>query len=256
VDGVVMVLAGVLGATTGSFGNVVVSRVPERRSVVRPRSACPRCGSAIRALDNIPILSWLALRGRCRTCRAPIPVRYLAVEVLMTALFVVSAERVGVRPVLPALLVFVWGSVVLSAIDVERRIVPRRVLWPLAVATSGLLVFDAALADRADVLAGAAVGALAGWLVLGVVHLVRPAGMGRGDVRLAGWLGSLLGALGAARLFEGFFLAFLLGGLAGVLLVATRRARLSSSIPFAPFLCAGALLAVFLGPALTRLWLG
>lgn len=251
-----MVLAGVLGLTTGSFGNVVVSRVPEGRSVVRPRSACPHCGSAIRAVDNIPILSWLALRGRCRTCRAPISVRYLAVEVLTTVLFVVSAERVGVRPVLPALLVFVWGAVVLSAIDVERRIVPRRVLRPLAVATSGLLVLDAALADRADVLAGAAVGALAGWVVLGVVHLVRPAGMGRGDVRLAGWLGSLLGALGAARLFEGFFLAFLLGALGGVLLVATRRARLSSSIPFAPFLCVGALLAVFLGPTLTRLWLG
>lgn len=251
-----MALAGVLGATTGSFGNVVVSRVPARRSVVRPRSACPHCGSAIRAVDNIPIVSWLALRGRCRRCAQPIPVRYLAVEVLTTALFLVSVESVGLRPVLPAVLVFVWGAVVLSAIDVERRVVPRRVLRPLAVVTSGLLVLAAALADRADVLAGAALGALAGWLVLGLVHLVRPAGMGWGDVRLAGWLGSLLGALGAARLFEGFFLAFLLGGLAGVLLVAIRRARLSSSIPFAPFLCAGALLAVFLGPSLTRWWLG
>jgi leader peptidase (prepilin peptidase)/N-methyltransferase len=247
VTGLRLVVCGLLGLAIGSFLNVVIWRVPRKESVVRPPSHCPGCDEPIRPLDNIPVVSWLRLGGRCRHCGTRIPVRYPVVELVTAGLFVGAALHFRANWVLPAYLVFFAALLAISAIDLEHFIVPNRIVWPTGLASIPLLVVAAAAGHQWHALRNAAIGAAAAWLFLLVVHLISPRGMGFGDVRLAALLGLYLGWLGLAYVPLGLFLAFLIGSVVGIGLIALRRKGMKSALPFGPFLALGATIAVFAG---------
>lgn len=251
-----LVGAGLIGLVFGSFANVVIARVPEGRSLVRPRSACPGCGTTIRARDNVPVVSWLALRGRCRSCGMPISWRYPLVEVGSAALFVAMAARFGFDWALPAYWLFAWTLLCLTVIDLEHYRIPNRLTYPLTPVLAVLLVAAALIAGEPDVALRAVLGGLAAFGALLVLALISPRGMGLGDVKLAAFLGLGLGYLGWGHVALGFFVAFLLGGLtATVLLVLQLRDR-KGHIPFGPWLAAGSVVAVLVGEPVIGAYLG
>ena len=243
----VTVVCGVFGLAVGSFLNVVIYRVPRKESVVRPRSRCPGCGTQLAERDNVPVVSWLLLRGKCRTCGEPISGRYPLVELLTGALFAAAALRFGADWVLPAYLVFFASLVAITFIDLEHYIIPNRIVYPTIFISVPLLVLAAAVQDEWGNLERAAIGAVAAWGFLLIVHLIQPRGMGFGDVRLSFVLGLFLGWLDLRHVFLGLFLGFLFGALSGLVLMAFRRRGRKDHIPFGPFLAAGAVVAVLFG---------
>jgi leader peptidase (prepilin peptidase) / N-methyltransferase len=258
----VLLVAGVfvLGLLVGSFANVPIHRWPTGGTVTEPRrSACPSCGDPIRAVDNIPVVSWLILRGRCRTCGATIPARYLIVEATTGALFLVAALVWGLEPVLPALLVFTWSAVVATVIDLEHRIIPNRLTLRLPFILVPLLVFAAALDDawldlRRAVIAGVAVP-LVMFLLSELFRLLRgQSGMGMGDVKYAISIGLVVGYLGGLHLVVWAYGSIVSAVVIAVGLMFTGRAKLASRIPFGPYLAIGAMLAILAGEPLTD-WL-
>lgn len=248
---ILLVLAGVLGVVVGSFLNVVIARVPDGRSLLRPGSHCPHCHAAIRPRHNVPLLSWLALRGRCASCRGPISPRYPLVEAATAALFVAVAARLGASAALPAYLYLAAIAVALAVIDLDVLRLPDAIVLPSYPIAGALLLLAAAV--QGDW--GSALRALAGAAALGGLYLalamLMPGGMGFGDVKLAGLLGLYLGWLGWGPVLVGAFAAFLLGGLVGLALLVTGRAGRRSAIPFGPHMLAGALLAVFAAGPIT-----
>ncbi len=244
------VLCGVVGLTIGSFLNVVVWRVPRGESVVTPPSACPRCGKAIRPRDNVPVLGWLALRGRCRDCGEPISARYPLVEAGTAVLFAVMAVRFGADAALPAYLYLVAVGLALALIDLDVQRLPDALTlpsYPVAlVLLGGAAVFD----GTADALVRAVVGGAAMFTFYFAVWFVAPRGMGYGDVKLSGLLGIYLGWISYGALAAGFFLAFLLGGVVSVGLVLFRDAGRKTKVPFGPFMLLGTLVGVLAGQEL------
>jgi leader peptidase (prepilin peptidase)/N-methyltransferase len=238
-------VVGLLGLAVGSFLNVVIHRVPAEQSLVRPGSYCPRCGATIRKRHNVPVLGWLLLRGRCADCQAPISVRYPLVEAVTAALFVAVAARFGLSWELPAYLYLAAVAVALAVIDLDVQRLPDAIVLPSCVAGLLLLVPAMIAEHRWDAGGRAVLGALAlwaGYLLLLVLSRFR---MGWGDVKLALLLGLYLGWLGWRSVAVGAFAAFLLGGLAGAVLLAARRATGRTRIPYGPFMLAGAFVAVF-----------
>ena len=244
-----------VGLLVGSFLNVVVWRVPRGESVVSPRSRCPGCGTQIRPRDNVPVLSWVLLRGRCRDCDAPISARYPAVEVGTAAVLVVLTLRIGVDPALPAYLYLGAVGVALAMIDLDVKRLPDVIVLP-SYAVCVVLFAVAALASGEW---GSLLRALLGMAGLyGLYFLLAfayPAGMGFGDVKLAGVLGLALGWLGWSEVVVGGFLGFLFGGVVGVVLMVAQRAGRKSQLPFGPFMLMGALVSVLWGGALGDLYL-
>jgi leader peptidase (prepilin peptidase)/N-methyltransferase len=241
------------GLAVGSFLNVVIYRVPRKESVISPRSRCPRCGTQLAERDNIPVVSWLVLRGKCRSCGEPISGRYPLVELLTAVLFGAVGLRFGADWYVPAFLALTACLIAVSLIDLEHFIVPNRVLGATIVVGAPLIVAAAAAHDWSD-LRGSVIAAAIGFVLLLAINLIYPAGMGMGDVKLAGVEGLFLGLLTVGHLFVGLFLGFLLGSVGGVLLIATGIRSRKDHIPFAPFLAAGALLAVFVGSPILDLY--
>jgi len=260
------ILAGGLGLVIGSFLNVVVFRVPARRSIVAPPSACGDCGAQIRPLDNVPILSWILLRGRCRDCSAKISVRYPLVELGTAVFFAIVALRFGTELfsaamaveasiVLVAFLYLAGISIALALIDLDTRTLPNRIVLPTYAV--GIVLFGAWTLVTGDVgvLARALLGLGILWAIYLALALVYPGGMGFGDVKLAGVLGLFLGFLGWGELAVGAFAAFLLGGLFAIGLLVTRRAHRKSGIPFGPWMLAGAWVGILAGQPLWNAYL-
>ena len=189
------IVAGVFGLAFGSFLTVVVDRVPKKESVVRPRSRCPGCGTLIAPRDNIPVVSYLLLRGRCRSCGMRIPARYPVLE-LATALSFAATAAVWSSPYLIVLLcAFCAVMLAVAAIDLELRIIPNRITYPSFLVFTGAIVLGWAVGQELN-LAGAAIGAAAYGGFFFVIALISPGGMGMGDVKLTGVIGLVLGALG------------------------------------------------------------
>ena len=253
--------AGGTGLLIGSFLNVVVHRVPAGLSVASPPSACPGCAAPIAARDNVPVLSWLLLRGRCRSCATPISVRYPLVELGTGAAFVVVAaarwpfgavptEGPTIAAALLQLVAFLWlagASVALALIDLEHHRLPDAIVLPTYGVGVVLLGAASLLVGDPGALLRAGVGAAALFAFYLALALVKPGAMGFGDVKLAGALGLYLGWLGWGELAVGAFAAFLLGGLVSVVLLATGRVRRGGGIPFGPWMLAGAWVGVLVG---------
>lgn len=238
---------GVLGLVVGSFLNVVVWRIPRKESVVRPASRCPACGTRLRARDNVPVVSWLLLRGRCRTCGTPISVRYPLIELATGALFGGLAWRFQLDWALPAFLLLAAVLLAVAVIDLEHYIVPNRILV-VAVPGAATLLLVAAVADgEGSALGRALLGAVVAFVGLLVVHVISPRGMGMGDVKLAFLLGLCLGWLSWGHVGLGLFLGFLDGAVVGVVLLVTGLRSRRQPVPFAPFLAAGTVTAVLWG---------
>src|SRR5437764_316267 len=247
VSALVTAMCGVFGLAVGSFLNVVIYRVPRKESIVRPRSRCPGCGTQLAERDNIPVVSWVVLRGHCRTCGEPISARYPLVELTTAALFVAAALRFGLDWVLPAYLVFFAALVAITFIDLELYIIPNRVLYPTIFISIPLLVLAAAAQSEWGNLERAVIGAVVAWVFFLVLHLVSPRGMGFGDVRLSFLLGLFLGWLDLRHVFLGVFFGFLLGSIVGIALMILRRRGRKDHILFAPLLAVGAIVAVLAG---------
>jgi leader peptidase (prepilin peptidase)/N-methyltransferase len=239
--------AGILGAIVGSFLNVVTYRLPRHESLVSPASHCPKCGTPVKPYDNIPVLSWLLLRGHCRSCSAPISPRYPLVEALTAALCVgaVLAHRSPAGIALSILLILL--VVPAALIDLEHRIIPNKLtaLGAVLALLVGVVLDPGGEPER--LIAGAAAG---GFLLLAA--LAYPAGMGMGDVKLAAVLGLLLGRAVAPALL----VALLCGVLVGAAIIAQKGAREGrrTAVPFGPFLALGALVAVFAGQDMVQLY--
>jgi leader peptidase (prepilin peptidase) / N-methyltransferase len=240
--------AGVLGATIGSFLNVVAYRLPRRESLVRPASRCPGCGTAIKAYDNVPVLGWLWLRGRCRSCRTAISPRYPIVEATTAALAVAVVLTKHSAVDVALALVLVGVLVPIALIDFDHRIIPNKLTLPAAIAA---VAIGAALDLRGvpeQLIAGAAA---AGFLLVFV--LAYPRGMGMGDVKLAGVLGLFLGRSVAVAILAGV-LAGTLVGAAVMARVGVEKGR-KTAVPFGPFLALGGLIGLFAGPAIIHWYL-
>jgi leader peptidase (prepilin peptidase)/N-methyltransferase len=245
-------LCAVLGLAVGSFLNVVIYRVPRNESVVSPRSSCPSCGAAIRGRDNIPVVSWLLLRGHCRDCGAPISAEYPLVELACAALFAGTAARFGHQWDLPAYLVLFAGLLALSIVDVEHLILPKKIVYPLTALVTALLLLAAAETGKWHSFLIGVACALGWFLVFFAMNLISPRVLGFGDVRLSLVLGLSLGWLGFGYVILGFFAANLIGAVVGIALIATKHVERQSRIPYGVFLASGCAVAVFAGPELLR----
>jgi leader peptidase (prepilin peptidase)/N-methyltransferase len=237
--------AGVFGAMIGSFLNVVVYRLPRRESIVRPASRCCACGTAVKPYDNVPILSWLLLRGHCRNCSAPISKRYPLVEALAGLLCVGAVLAGGGAATIALNVTFILLLVPIALIDVEHRIIPNRLTALGAVLA---LVIGTAL-DPSGEPERLIAGVVAGGALL-ITALAYPGGMGMGDVKLAAVMGLFLGSVVAVAML----VALLAGVLFGAVIAArvgTRSAR-RTAVPFGPFLALGSLVAVFAGDPLVN----
>jgi leader peptidase (prepilin peptidase)/N-methyltransferase len=239
-----------LGLVVGSFANVCIHRLPRRQSVVAPRSRCPACQRPIAALDNVPILSYLLLRGRCRACRAPISLRYPLVEAANGALYALLAALHGPTLRTAFLMVFATALLVLALIDLEHKLLPNVVTLPgvgVGLLASGLLG-DPPGRAVAESAAAAAAGYLGFLLVAeGYRRLRGIEGLGQGDWKMAAMLGAFLGW---QRLLLTVFLAALSGAAVGLALVALRRGDGRSELPLGTFLGFAGLVSLFVGDQL------
>jgi leader peptidase (prepilin peptidase)/N-methyltransferase len=255
---VLLIYVAVLGLLLGSFGNVVVYRVPLRLSLITPPSQCPGCAHPIRYRENIPVVSWLVLRGRCAHCGEPISARYPLVEIATSVLFVAITLRLdalGLLPALPAYLYFAVVGIVLSLIDIDSHRLPNVIVLPSYGVLLALMVAAAAWQGEWAGLRNTVVGALALFACYLVIAFAYPAGMGFGDVKLSGLIGGVLGYLSWGTLVVGAFAGFLLGAVVGVAMMALGGATRKSMLPFGPFMIAGALFAVFAGNGVAEAYL-
>ena len=263
-------LLALLGLAVGSFLNVVIYRVPNGRSIVAPPSACPHCGNGIAWYDNIPVLSWLLLRAKCRNCGGPISVRYPLVE-LGTGIFFVLVGAFFLPPVLAqselapllgailALVFFLYlaaVSVALAMIDLDTHRLPNVITYPAYIVAVVLLSASSILSGDLSALLPAAIGGAGLFVLYLIMALAYPGGMGMGDVKLAGVLGLSLAWLGWGELAVGAFAPFVLGGVFSIALLLSRRAGRKSGIPFGPWMLAGAWVGIFVGRGVSAWYLG
>ena len=256
-DLVVVAFAAVLGLLIGSFLNVVIYRVPAGESVVSPRSRCPRCGTELAARDNIPVLSWVFLRGRCRTCAEPISSRYPLVEAGCGVLFALMTWRFLDSPLaIPAYLYLAAVGLALAMIDIDTKRLPDALTLPSYPVAAALLLIPAIGYHEWSSFVRAVLGAAALGGFYFVVLVIYPKGMGWGDVRLAGVLGAYLGWLSWGHVAAGGFLGFALGGVLGGLLMLLGRAGRKTAIPFGPFMILGTIIAVLWGQGIVDWYAG
>lgn len=258
-------LAGLFGMVIGSFLNVVAYRVPAGISLLR-ESRCPSCDAPVRPWQNVPVLSWLALRGRCASCRKPVSVRYPVVELVTGALFAAIAVLLPWQQIAPSLaagvcvlLAFWWfagSSVALTLIDLDTKRLPDVIVLPGYAVGVSLLTLACLLGADWWALLRAGMGAAILFGLYALLWLIRPGAMGMGDVKLAGLVGLHLGWLGWAAVAVGAIAAFILGGLYGAGLLATRRAGRRTALAFGPWMVVGAWTGALAGTAITQLYLG
>jgi leader peptidase (prepilin peptidase)/N-methyltransferase len=241
------IVAGFLfGAVIGSFLNVVAHRVPAGESLVSPGSRCPECGAPVRPYDNIPVVSWLLLRGRCRNCGTRISARYPLVELATAAAFAAVVAARGFDDDLVLELPFVAALIALAAIDFDHKLLPNKIVYPLAAWG----VIATLLVDRDDFVENLIAGAAAFAFLLAAV-IAYPRGMGMGDVKLAGAMGLYLGV----SVIPALLVAFLSGSVVGGVILAREGAGArKKAIPFGVFLALGGIVAVLAGPELVDLY--
>jgi len=247
IEDILWIPSALFGLIVGSFLNVVAYRVPLKRSVVYPGSACPHCDHPLNWRDNIPVLSWLVLGGRCRYCSARISIRYPLVELATAGLFAWTTIVIGAQWTLPAFLWFVGVTIALTLTDLDHKLIPNRILFPSAAVAVVLLGLGTLLDRELGAYGRAILAGAAYFAVLLLIALVARGGFGFGDVKLAGFLGLYAGYLGWGELLVALFMPFAVGGVISIVLLITRIKGRKDAIPFGPYMVLGAYLAVFLG---------
>jgi leader peptidase (prepilin peptidase) / N-methyltransferase len=242
----IVVVSGLLGLIAGSFLNVVIYRVPLRQSVVWPASHCPACGEPIEPRDNVPLLSYVVLRGRCRRCKARISARYPLVEALTGVLFAGAAYEFGLGLDLLSALALILALIALAGTDLEHRLLPNAIVGPAALVGFTLSVLDNP--ERWWVYLVSALAVAGGLFALAFAY---PGGMGMGDVKMGGMLGAFLGPYAALAVFLGALCGAITGGL---LMVAGKMQR-RHALPFGVFMALGGIVTLFVGPELWGLYL-
>jgi leader peptidase (prepilin peptidase)/N-methyltransferase len=238
--GLAAALAAIVGAVFGSFLNVVIWRLPRGESLSSPPSHCPNCGAPVKPYDNIPVLSWLLLRGKCRSCGNPISARYPLVEALTAVLMALVPVALGTGDDVWIGFAFVLILVPLTFIDLDHRILPNKITYPAVPLAVGLVA-----AFNFDDLPEHLIAGAAGFLFLFAAAWFYPKGMGVGDVKLAGVMGLFLGrALAPARK-----IAFLAGSIIGIGVMMAKGVKegRKTAIPFGPFLALGGLIGLYVG---------
>ena len=247
-------VTGVFGLLIGSFVGVVVDRVPRKESIVSPPSHCVACEAPIRPYDNIPVIYYVALRGRCRACHTRIPPRDALLELGTGILFVLLAWRLGSAWALPAYCVFAATAVAISAIDIEHMRIPSAVVYATAALGAPLLVLASAGTHDWSALESAAIGGAGAFATFFALFYAVPKGIGFGDVRFAGLCGGFLGWLGYREVVAGFLISFVVAGVPAALLLAMHKVKRQTKIPFGPFLAAGTVIAVLFGAPIIHAW--
>jgi leader peptidase (prepilin peptidase)/N-methyltransferase len=240
-----ILITGLLGLIAGSFLNVVIHRVPLRQSVVWPASRCPACGEPIEPRDNVPLLSYVVLGGRCRNCKARISARYPLVEALTGILFAGAAYEFGLSLDLLSALALVLTLIALAGTDLEHRLLPNAIVGPAALVGFTLSVLDSP--ERWWVYLVSALAVAGGLFVMAFAY---PGGMGMGDVKMGGMLGAFLGPYAALAVFLGA----LCGAITGGLLMATGKMRRRHALPFGAFMALGGIVTLFVGPEVWGLY--
>ena len=238
--------AGLLGLIAGSFLNVVIHRVPLHQSVVWPVSHCPACGEPIEPRDNVPLLSYVLLRGRCRNCKGRISPRYPLVEALTGILFAAAAYEFGLSLELLSALTLVLTLIALAGTDLEHRLLPNAIVGPAALIGFTISVLESP--QRWWVYLVSALAVAAGLFALALAY---PGGMGMGDVKMGGMLGAFLGPYAALAVFLGA----LCGAITGGILMAAGKIQRRHALPFGVFMAVGGIVALYAGPELWKLYL-
>ena len=251
-DPPLLLVALLMGLCIGSFLNVVIYRLPLGQSLVSPRSRCTKCGYELRWYDNLPVLSWAFLGGRCRQCRAPISAQYPIVEIITALLFVLVVSLTPVGPLLVSRLILVAILVALFGIDLEHQILPNVITLPgIAI---GLMFSLIASPGWKDALVGAALGAAVLYGIAAAYYAVRrEEGMGMGDVKMLAMIGAFLGWQGV---LVTLVLSSFSGAAIGLALIAAQRGGMKLALPFGTFLAAGAVAAMLAGDPLIAWYAG
>jgi leader peptidase (prepilin peptidase)/N-methyltransferase len=245
---VVVVAAGLV---IGSFLTVVVDRVPRGESVNAPPSRCGSCGLRLGPLDLVPVFSWLALRGKCRQCRAPIGIDPIVIELSNAGLYVLMAIRFeDMRAAIPAYCILMSVLIAQTWIDLKTKRLPREITYTGVVLGAIALTIAALVLGEPERIWMMALGAVIALATMWLIYAASRGGMGDGDVRLAPLLGMYLGWLNPGIVPIGLLLGFMLGAIAGVVAMSVGRAGRRTALPFGPFLAAGTVLAVFVGQEL------
>jgi leader peptidase (prepilin peptidase)/N-methyltransferase len=226
------------GLAVGSFLEVVIYRVPRKLSIVRPASFCPNCKGKIAFYDNIPVLSYIILRGRCRYCKSRIPITSPLIEIMTSLLFLANYIAFGLSINTAIGIIFCCALIAVSFIDIEFKIIPNVIVLPLTVVGLALNI----AADLSNWWMPLAFSAGAFVFML-IIHLISPRGMGMGDVKLSLMVGAFL----VRNAVSALFLGFLIGSLYGLSLIIIKRKKLKQAIPFGPFISLGSIISLFWG---------
>ncbi|MCG9479659.1 MAG: prepilin peptidase [Actinomycetia bacterium] len=247
-DILIYIILFIAGLIVGSFLNVVIYRIPRGLSIYKPTfSICPRCKARIAFYDNIPLISYLVLKGRCRSCGAKIPYIYPLVELATALLFLLVFYFFGITIQLLIGLILVSALIAISVIDIQFRIIPNSITWPMTLVGIALNIIDRP--SQWWMPLAFSVGAFVFMLI---IHLIYPKGMGMGDVKLALMVGAFLVKSVIVALFAGF----LIGSIYGLVLIATRKKKFKQAIPFGPFISLGSIIALFWGNIIINWYLG
>jgi len=250
-----LLFIGLVGLAIGSFLNVCIHRLPRQESIVHPPSRCPGCGASIRAWDNIPILSYLILAGKCRACKKRISLRYPLVEALNGVLFVLVYLRYGTGWHLPVLLAFVSSLIVITFIDLDFQIIPDRISLPwiaIGLIASATVLPDPFMRSESMGWANSLMGAAAGFVLFLFIVIASRGGMGMGDVKMMAMVGAVTGWKGVLLTT---FAGSVTGALAGVVIVIAKGGGRKTKVPFGPFLALGVLISIFVGQEILRIYM-
>jgi prepilin signal peptidase PulO-like enzyme (type II secretory pathway) len=236
----------ILGLVIGSFLNVLIYRIPLGKSIIKPSSFCPECSHKIRFYDNIPLFSYLILKGRCRDCKTKVSPRYPIVEVLTAFLFAFSYYFKGLNFNLLLAVILISSLIVVSFTDIDHGVIPNIVVLPLTVI--GLAMNIILFPHRWWVILAFAFG---GFLFMLIISLVYPKGMGMGDVKLSLMAGSFL----IEKIIPGLFIGFLAGSVYGIIMIIIKKKKFKQTIPFGPFISFGCVIALFFGERIINWYL-
>jgi len=247
-------VAGIVGLVIGSFVALVVDRLPRHESILTPPSHCIACSASIKPYDNIPVVSYAILRGRCRACGTRTPPRDASVELATGVLFVLLAWRASSVWSLPAFCVFGAALLAISLIDAVHMRIPTAIVYATIALEVPLLVLASAGSHRWSALLGVLVAGAVAFAVFFAIYFAVPKGIGFGDVRLGGLCGGLLGWIGYREVLVGFLISILVAGIPAAVLLAMGKVHRKTRIPFGPFLAIGTLITMLFGPAIVHAW--